>query len=233
VLVLKDSVKDRCTFTPGDSFLAFEARVTHEKIARYKAKVAEMLEPGGGLPEEDRKRLLEHPTALNTMFTQLDGMANEEYGAGRPFRDAFANGPLREVDPGKATILNYRLTNAAIDIFADKPGAGGRHVTTPDHLSEMTAAFNKDVLDAIVPAVQDQGRINLPVNDYLEAQVYGGIDLANDVAEIRFFEKDTSTMTSQQKQQYLDSVQGLRQMAGELGVPVVQHQPAQADLTHL
>ena len=166
VLVLKDSVKDRCTFTPGDSFLAFEARVTPEKIARYKAKVAEMLEPGGGLPEEDRKALLDHPTALNTMFAELDEMAGQEFGAGRPFLDAFTDGPMREVDPGKATMLNYRLTNAAIEIFADKPGAGGRHVTTPERMSDMIADFNQDVVDAIVPAVQDQRRINLPVNNY-------------------------------------------------------------------
>ena len=165
------------------------------------------------------------------MFTQLDGMAGQDFGAGRPFLDAFARGPMREVDPGQATNLNYRLTNAAIEIFADRPGGG--HVMTLERMSHMTADFNKDVVDAIVPAVQDQGRINLPVNDYLEAQVYGGIDLASDVAEIRFFEKDTSAMTPQQKQAYLDSVEGVRQLGKELGVRVVQHQPAEANLTRL
>jgi hypothetical protein len=52
-------------------------------------------------------------------------------------------------------------------------------------------------------------------------------------AEIRFFEKDTNTMTSQQKQAYLDSVEGVRQLGKELGVRVVQQQPADAALTRL
>ena len=230
VLVLKDSVKDRCTFTPGDSFNAFEARVTPEKIARYKATVPDMLQPGGGLPEDSRKALLEHPTALNTVFTELDAMAGQDFGAGRPFLDALMRGPLREVDPGKATLLNYRLANAAIDIFRETPEAGG-HVTTPERMSHMIPDFNEDVVQAITTGVKDERRINLPVNDYIEAQVYGGIDLANDVAEIRFLEKDISAMTPQQKREYLDLVEGLRQMASELGVRVVQYKPEEAELT--
>jgi hypothetical protein len=232
-LVLKDSVKDRCTFTAGDSFLAFEARVTHDKISLYKARVHEMLEPGGGLSEPDRQRLREHPTALTTMFDELDRMVGQDFGPGRPFEQAFMQGPLREVDPGQASLLNYRLANVAMDTFMERPAAGGGHVTTPERMSHMIADFNDNVVNAIATGVQDEQRINLPVNDYIEAQVYGGINLANDVAEIRFFEKDTSTMTAQQKKQYNDSVQGLRQMAKELDVRVVQYKPDEAQLTHL
>lgn len=40
-------------------------------------------------------------------------------------------------------------------------------------------------------------------------------------------------MTPQQKKAYLDSVEGVRQLGKELGVRVVQHQPAEANLTRL
>ena len=232
VLVLKDSVKDRCTFTPSDSFIAFEARVTRDKIELYKAKVAEMLAPGGGLQEADRKALLDDPTKLNAMFAALDQMEGEDFGAGRPFLDAFQSGPLREVDPNPASLLNYRLANAAIDAFRDRPGAGG-HVTTSERMSHLIADLNKDVVDQVVAGVQDDTRINLPINNYIEAQVYGGVDLASDVAEIRYFAQNTGTMTPQQKKAYLDSVEGVRQLGKELGVRVVQHQPAEANLTRL
>jgi hypothetical protein len=231
VLVLKDSVKDRCTFTPIDSFKAFEARVTRDNIDRYKAKVAEMLKPGGGLREEDRKALTDDPTKLNAMFAALDQMEGQEYGAGRPFLVAIQNA-VREVDPQEAGWLNYQFTNAAIDVFRNRPGAGG-HVTTSERMSHIIADLNKDVLDQVVAGVQDYQRINLPVNDYIEAQVYGEVNLASDVAEIRYCAQNTNTMMPQQKQAYLDSMQGLRQMADELGVRVVQYQEADKALTHL
>ena len=190
MLVLKDSVKDRCTFTPSDSFNAFEARVTRDKIDRYKAKVAEMLAPGGGLPEADRKALLDDPTTLNAMFAALDQMEGEDFGAGRPFLDAFQSGPLREVDPNPASLLNYRLANAAIDVFSGQAGSRrpcddfGADVAPNRRLQQGRRR------SAIVAGVQDDTRINLPINNYLEAQVYGGVDLASDVAEIRYFAQE-------------------------------------------
>jgi hypothetical protein len=126
VLLLKGSVKDRCTFTPSDSFNAFEVQVTPEKIARYKARVAEMMEPDGGLSEADRRTLRENDTAVTAMFSELDRMAGQDFGADRPFLSAFTVGPLKDLDPGKMTELKYRLANAAIDVFADRPADGGR-----------------------------------------------------------------------------------------------------------
>jgi hypothetical protein len=228
VLVLRDSVKDRCTFTPSDSFNVFEARVTGDKIKLYKEKVAEMLEPGGGLLEAGGQALLDDPTKLDAMFTELEKMEGPDFGAGRPFLDAFHSGPLRAVDPDPdfhSTVLGSLLTNAAIDTFRKRPGAGG-HVTTSERISHIVADLNQDVLDDIVTGVRDAQRINLPINNYIEAQVYGGVDLASDVAEIRYPALDTSQMLPQLKPGYLDSVEGLMQVAKKLGVPVVPYQPA-------
>lgn len=232
VLVLKDSVKDRCTFTAGDSFKAFEAQVTPEKLALYKARVAELLGPESPVPEQARQELLGHPTALTTFFAELDNMVGQDFGAHRPFLDVLesANGPMREIDPGKVTLLKYRLQNLAIDTFMERPAAGSAHVTTPERMAHMIADFNQNVVDPIATGVRDDRRVNLPVNNYIEAQVYGGIDLANDVAEIRFFEKDVNTLDAAQKKEYLDSVEGLRQIAKDLGVRVVRYRPEEAQL---
>jgi hypothetical protein len=223
VLVLKNSVKDRCTFTARDSFLVAEARITRDKIDLYKKKVKEMLEPGGGLPKADAKALRDDPTKLNVMFAALDQMEGQDYGAGRPFLRAFNEGPLREMGPNANFILKYRLANAAIDTFRERPGAGG-HVTTSERISHMIADLDQDDLDQVVTGVRDAGLINLPLNDYIEAQVYGGVDLASDVAEIRYpAAPDTRQMS---KRAYLDCVQGLMQAAKKLGVRVVPYQPA-------
>lgn len=238
VLVLKDSVKDRCTFTASDSFNApfSGARATPEKIARFKAKVDGMLEEGGGLAEPDRRRLRAQGTALSDMFAELEKMADQGQGfpADRSMERFVTDELLRDIDPGKNTPLKYRLATAAMESLMEKPAAGSDHVTTPERMSHVIADLNQNVVEAIATGVQDERRINLPVNKYIEAQVYGGIDLANDVAEIRFFEKDVSKMkTQQEKEAYLDSVEGMRQMADELGVRVVRYEPEEAKLTHL
>jgi hypothetical protein len=96
----------------------------------------------------------------------------------------------------------------------------------------MIADLDENVVKAIGTAVEDEQRINLPVGKYIEAQVYGGIDLANDVAEIRFIEKDTSKMTAKEKQEYQDCVDGMRQMGRELDVRVVRYKPDELELTY-
>lgn len=243
VLVLKDSVKDRCTFTASDSFNApfTGARATPEKVAQFKARVAEMLEPGGGLSEPDRQRLREQGTALTSLFSRLDQMAaraaagdpaDTGFPTDRPMDQFLHYDLLREIDEGRVTRLSYELANAAMDCFMDKPLAGSDHVTTPERMAHIIPALKDDAIQAIADG-QDPRRINLPVSNYVEAQVYGGIDLASDVAEIRFFEKDVSAMTPQQKAAYLDSVDGLNQIAQELAVRVVRYRPEEAKLTHL
>jgi hypothetical protein len=228
VLVLKPSVKDRCTFTPGDSFNAFEARVTGDKIALYEAKVTEMLKPTGDFLDADREALRNHPTKLQAMYAALDQMKGQDFGAGQPFLDAFHSGPLGVAGLSPSSHLGFLLANAAIDTFRERPGAGG-HVTTSERISHMVADLNKNVLDPVVAGVQDDQRINLKVNNSIEAQVYGGVDLASDVAEIRYPPLDISKMS---KQAYDDCVQGLRQMESELGVRVVQYQLADVKRDH-
>jgi hypothetical protein len=230
VLILKPSVKARCTYTARDSFKVFEASVTREKIALYRAKVDEMLQPGSDLLKADRKALRDDPTKLNAMFNALEQMVaqNLSFGPDRPFIDEFQRA-LREVAPEPRSRLNYQLMNAAIDIFRKRPGAGG-HVTTSDRMSHLIAGLNKNVLDHIVTGVRDAGQINLPINDYIEAQVYTGVDFASDVAEIRYPPRDTKRMS---KQAYDDCVQGLRKMASELGIPVVAYKEADVERGHL
>ena len=106
-------------------------------------------------------------------------------------------------------------------------------MTTSERISHMVADLNQNFLNQVVTGVQDAGRINLPINGYIEAQVYGGVDLASDVAEIRYIAQDTSKMAPLQKKAYLDSVDGLNRMASELGVRVVEHQPTDVKRTNL
>jgi hypothetical protein len=232
VLVLKDSVKDRCTFTASDSFNApfSGVQATPEKIAQFKARVAGMLEPGGGLSEPDRQRLAGQSQALSNVFVELDRLAVQGFPPDRSMEHFLTHDLLRDIDGGR---IKYQLATAAMDSFMERSPAGSDHVTTPERMSHLIADLNQNVVDAIATSVQDEQRINLPVNKYIEAQVYGGIDLANDVAEIRFFEKDTSQMAPQEKETYLDSLEGMRRMADELGIRVVRYKPEEAGLTHL
>ena len=230
-------MKDRCTFTASNSFLTpfAGARATPEKVARFKARVAEMLEPGGGLSEPDRLKLRAQGTALADLFARLDEMAAIE-AEGDPTRTGFpADQPmdhflqsnlLRGIDP----TLTYQLATAAMDCFMEKPVAGSDRVTTPERMSHLIPAISDAALKAIQDG-QDPQRINLPVGNYAEAQVYGGVNLASDVAEICFIDRDTRQMNPQQKAAYLDAVQGMRRMADELGVRVVRYTPEEAGLT--
>ena len=53
-------------------------------------------------------------------------------------------------------------------------------------------------------------------DDWVEAQIYGGVDLATDVAEIRYVVKDTSGMSPERKRKYKSAMAGLKALAKAL-----------------
>ncbi len=56
VVVLKEGVKQRCTYTPKDTFYSFEAKLTPERVTAMKAGLALLFQsPKGGLSEEALK----------------------------------------------------------------------------------------------------------------------------------------------------------------------------------
>jgi hypothetical protein len=238
-VVLKDSVKERSTFTPRDAFYAYEAHVTPKSIAAYKHAVSELLQPGSALSETGRKALSEHPTALAKIFTELDKLVDQSFGVGHPetFEDAFRGGLLRDLEMGSVAGVTEadveKLFNAAIDIFMDKT-PGGSHVTTPERLSHLIADLDQqNVLKPITSGIDDPRRVNLEVSQYIEAQVYGGVDLANDVKEIHFRDDDVRFMTAGQKREFLEARAGAEQMAKELGVPLVLFKMEDTEVTRL
>lgn len=238
-VVLNESVKERATFTPRDSFFSYEAHATQENIARFKGAVAELLQSGSGLSEAGRETLNTHPTALTTLFTELDKVAGQSFGIGHPetFEEAFRGTIMGHLQSGSVKGVSEadveKLFNVAVDIFMDKT-PGGSHVTTPERLSHLIADLSQEhALDPMLSGIQDPRRVNLDVSQYIEAQVYGGIDLAKDVKEIRFRDDDVRFMTKSQKEEFLAARNGAEQLAKELGVPLVLFKHEDAGITRL
>ncbi len=238
-LVLKDSVKERSTFTPRDAFFSYEAHATPENIARYKSAVHDLLQSDSALSEAGRKVLTQDPTALTKLFTELDKVAGQSFGLGHPesFEDAFRGTIMGHLQLGATAGVSdadvEKLYNVAVDIFMDKT-PGGSHVTTPERLSHLVADLDRqNVLDPMLPGIQDPRRVNLDVGQYIEAQVYGGIDLARDVKEIRFRDDDVRFMTKSQKEEFQAARSGAEQLAKELNVPLVLFKAEDAEITRL
>ncbi len=190
-LVLKDSVKERATYTATDSFFAYEASATPERISAMKREIQEVLDNGSAaLGDNALQGLKAKPEHLGEVFKRLDALAGQSFGIGHPrtlesIGDELIKG-LDGLNTGDAEALYTIATRNLID-----PQKSSGHVSSFERLGQVLAEVNKnadgiDMAEALGTAAKDPKRVNLSLNGYIEAQVMGGVDLLRDVAEIRY-----------------------------------------------
>lgn len=214
-LVLKDSVKERATYTPTDSFFAYEVRLTRENVDALKLDLARLAREGHpGLSESALEALRKEPSeALKTLLERLEARIGTAYGLGHPTSveslvgDELIAGIEGFTPPDGEPILNLALRH----LIDRSPGSN--HVASFERLAQVIGGVNGnadgfDMVGALATAQQDPKRVNLALGGYVEAQIFGGVDMRRDVEEIRY---NPQTMSKQARQ-------GLLAFAKENGI---------------
>ena len=228
-LVLKDQVKERATFTPTDSFYAFTATLDRDNIAHCKARLAQLTEDGSKLSEEGR-------TALGSLLPQinqdLDNAAGRSFGLGHPqtFEDFFHDEIGSEVLNRLSSGDQQYVYNVMLDSVIDRSREANR-VASYERLGQMIGDLQDATIDSLGSGAKDSQRINLPINDgkYVEAQVFGGIDLTKDVKAIHFMDFPPG----EGPPGYDNQRAGIEALASSLNVPLVLFKQGDPSLTRL
>ena len=187
-VVLKDEVKQtRATFTPKDSFHAFHQEVTPERVASMSDALRDAV---GGFPEPyDRVEL---PDALLERYaarlTELEGRS-----FGLRSRERFEN--VLNLAPEEALLDGRPLTRQEFDSLSalldvallkhfSSRAVADNPVATYEGMHQLLEGVDSEVIDSVRARTDDPTRINARVNNYVEAQTHGGVDLCTDVSEI-------------------------------------------------
>jgi hypothetical protein len=183
-IVLKQEVKEtRATFTAGDSFRAYTAEITAENIAGFTQELAQRL--AGGDPDQvsppQRTALL---ARLDVIGQRLADAVGTRLGQGTAERvDLWIEQVLCAGMDDVGGTGKELLLNLAIKHFADRAAAED-NVASINRLDQMLAGMEPETLRGVAVAAGDSQRLNTLRGGYIEAQVFGGVDIARDVAEI-------------------------------------------------
>lgn len=187
-VVLKDEVKQtRATFTPKDSFHAFHQEVTPERVASMSDALRDAV---GGFPEPyDRVEL---PDALLERYaarlTELEGRSFGLRSSER-FENVLNLAPEEALLDGRPlTRQEFDSLSALLDVallkhFSSRAVADNP-VATYEGMHQLLEGVDSEVIDSVRARTDDPTRINARVNNYVEAQIHGGVDLRTDVSEI-------------------------------------------------
>jgi Protein of unknown function (DUF3626) len=223
-LVLKDEVRDtRATFTPRDAFYSYTATLTEMAVGQMKSDILGLMDKGSPpLSESGARALREDPTIIRRLFDRLDGAVGQSFGLGQPENlDDFVADTLIEglqLSPRDSEVL----LNLAVKTFANRSDDGNR-VTSFERLTQVLGDVDDVVHEAITTGVQDPDRINLALSDYIEAQVFGGVDMTRDVKEIHV----NTDLTSP------EAMQAIKEFCAEYGITVHTFAQQDKDITRL
>jgi hypothetical protein len=231
VLVLKPEVRDRCTYTPRDSFYAYEAGVDAAGKDRFMAGLNEAANGRNPLISSTfAKMLRDQPDLVGALRGRLDQAAADGLKLGPTHGkalDEFVYGDLLAALPkGTPDGDRHALFNLAIKSFVD-PEASRAHVATRDHLDRLFSGMKDDTRSTLAGAT-DPLRVN-GGGGYIEAQVWGGIDLMRDVAEIRLPDAERGGLLAgvsdfvidrdlDADRLYGESAANIQRLADELGI---------------
>ncbi len=177
-LVLKDQVKQRATFTPMDSFYALDQEVTKERIDDFFTQLDQLMP---GLNKVHREYLASNRAAMRHILEQ---------NIGRDFKL-----PHKRADMVDGLLVKHldklhgddkrRVETLILRSF----GKGGQqHVTTQNRMHQLLKGMDQPELEQLEKIQGIERPTNLQLNEYIEAQVWGGIDLTKDVKAIRHYD---------------------------------------------
>ena len=127
--------------------------------------------------------------ALQTLFSRLNDAVGESFGIGSPRQvDDWVADTLTANLPALAGQPQELLLNLAVKHFGDRSDVGS-HVTSFERLTHVLAETEDSpkgsLLGGVAVAASDPLRVNTTQGSYIEAQIFGGVDLTRDVKEIR------------------------------------------------
>ncbi|MCA0325433.1 MAG: DUF3626 domain-containing protein [Proteobacteria bacterium] len=185
--VLKDEVKQRALYAPTDTFFAHRWHITPESATRFQHEVRGMLDdPASELSNPLREAVKNDPALLTDLEQKLKGAVRANTsGSGRegPIEDWVADNlkQLGKDQPFKVSIDDQGvLQAAAMRCFIDQEVRS----STLEHVDRLFRDLNQAQLEILKQFGKSPLAMNIGMQDYLEAQVFGGIDLNRDVAEL-------------------------------------------------
>jgi hypothetical protein len=190
-MVLKDEVKQRALFAPTDTFYSYDWAVTDGSVQTFMSNLTQRLaDPNSPYSQELKDAVAQDPSFLTGLREVLELEAFFETGGrGRTVKvedlviDKLSTWPS---PPDGALKISQDdqgfLIAEAMKAFI-KPGVDG---ATLDHVDRVFQNLSDDQLTKLKAMQSDPLRVNTGLGDYIEAQVFGGIDLNTDVAELHF-----------------------------------------------
>lgn len=189
--VLKEDVKDRALYAPSDSFFAISWRITEERVDAMQQAVVEDLARGeGGFSPKLRAAVQKDPALLESLRQQLmQGVQSGACGSGRKSDiNTWVRSNIKELQTPQST---FKLTSKAtpdlevlvafaLQYFTDaKPQA-----STVEHVDRLFQHLSDEQIKTLKQVQDDPLAINAGLVDYMEAQIFGGVDFRTDVAEL-------------------------------------------------
>ena len=232
VLVLKDDVRQRTAFTPRDAFYATESRIDRAGVDRFAKSLGQALQ-GSAQLSEDARNLLMSPSGDGNMQRPPVSLILQRLEEARESGLRFGVGQAKSLEDFVGdTLLKgiglksedvYAVVTLAIAAFTDL-NESANHVTTTDRLASLIEDLDDKVLGDLAKAATDSQRINLGTADYIEAEVFGGVDLTRDIKEIRFPNMPDS---------FPEEIRNLKALSQELGIPLVLFDTEEASVSRL
>ena len=189
--VLNDSVKDRALYAPSDTFFAFNWKMTEDRVDAFQQAVANDLAQGdGGFSPKLRAAVAKDPALLQDLRQQL--MQAVQSGVGGSGRGSDVNTWMRaNIKELHSPQGNFKLSaKATPDLevlvsFAIKHFSDARpQAATVDHVDRLFQHLSDEQIKTLKQVQGDPLAINAGLADYLEAQIFGGVDFRTDVAEL-------------------------------------------------
>lgn len=175
VLVLKDEVKRRATFMANDSFYSPKISVTQERIQSFYKLLDGSCTPELGAQLRDP--CSERGAKLASFLDRLSREKDVDISIFQNIDPSMI--PDEEHDP---------IASLMIDTFGDRQ-ATRSHTASYDSLETLfngLSILNATMLAGAAQEFHDKGAGHFRLsNNYIEAQVHGGIIPSRDIAEIR------------------------------------------------
>ena len=235
LVILKDEVKqNRATFTARDSFQTSTAVVTQASADAFMIELERRIadaSPGLGTPADWRQLKRDLPEIRNRLDAAAKngtrmGLGETKGLGGFVQRDLLAGLKSGEMSKGESILgfnLLLNLTAKHLNDPVESPG----HVATFQRMGEILGGVKnttaEPVLAGIAATASDPLRVNAVAGGYIEAQVFGGIDLTRDVKEIRIAPGELDD----------DTRQSLVQFGQQYNFPVTFLDPNFASITRL
>lgn len=193
--VLKDEVKQRALYAPTDTFFAYEWAIDDGAVDRFMTSLTQRLGASDSpYSSELRQAVKDNPSLLTGLRDKLMLEAFFERG-GRGRSDKIEDLVMDELNVWRTPSDELKVSQEdlgflvaeAMSAFITQDVDGA----TLAHVDRMFQHLSDDQLEALKSQQDDPLRVNTGLANYIEAQVFGGIDLNKDVAEVHFIGSGT------------------------------------------